>query len=237
MTTTSWPRVVLKPRHALPFFNRHPWVFSGAVRRIEGDPAPGDEVLLLADSGEFIARGLYNPNSNIVVRLYAWRETQPLDRGFWSQRIDAALALRRSLFGSDWNEWGLRLIYSESDGLSGLVVDWYAGWLVVQFTSRALWQRRNDLIELLGKRLQPQGIWLRTEKGIREAEGLEVSDGLLAGREPPRPVFIAEQGVRYGVDLVEGHKTGFYLDQRDNRAAVARYAAGTRVLDAFCYSG
>ena len=237
MTDASLPRVILKPRRALPFFNRHPWVFSGAVQRVEGDPAPGDEVLLLTDSGEFIARGLYNPNSNIVVRLYAWKDSQPLDRGFWSQRIDAAIELRRSLFGSDWTERALRLIYSESDGLSGLVVDWYSGWLVVQFTSLALWQRRDDLLALLSKRLEPEGIYLRTEKGIRDAEGLEVADGLLAGREPPRPLFIEEQGVRYGIDLLEGHKTGFYLDQRENRAAVARYAANARVLDAFCYSG
>jgi len=237
LTDASLPRVILKPRHALPFFNRHPWVFSGAVKGVEGDPAPGAEVVLVTDAGEFVARGLYNPNSNIVVRLYAWKERQPLDRSLWSQRIDAALALRRSVFGTDWNERGLRLIYSESDGLSGLVVDWYSGWLVVQFTSLALWQRRDDLLALLTKRLQPEGVWLRTEKSIREAEGLEVADGLLTGREPPRPLFIAEQGVRYGVDLVEGHKTGFYLDQRDNRSAVARYAADARVLDAFCYSG
>src|SRR5690606_4620930 len=110
-------------------------------------------------------------------------------------------------------------------------------WLLVQFTSRALWEQRETLIELLEEKLQPAGVWLRTEKGIGESEGLEVADGLIRGSEPPRPLFIDEQGVRHGLDAVRGQKTGFYLDQRDNRAAVARYVAGHRVLDLFCYTG
>lgn len=221
----------------MPFFNRHPWVFAGAIHRVKGDPAPGAEVRLVSDDGQFIARGLFNPHSNIRVRLYGWNEEQPLDEGLWSRRLDRAIALRRRLFREFTAESACRLVSSEADELSGLTIDRYGDWLLVQFTSLALWQRREVFVRLLSEKLRPAGIWLRTEKGIRESEGLEVADGLVAGREPPRPLFIDEHGVRYGVDVVEGQKTGFFLDQRDNRKAVAEYAEGKRVLDVFCYSG
>lgn len=235
--TNTRAKIILKPKRALPFFSRHPWVFSGAVKRIEGKPEPGAEVDLLASDGEFIARGLYNPHSNIKVRLYAWDAEAELDEGFWSKRLDSALALRRQLFPNADPETGYRAVFSESDGLSGLIVDRYGDFLLVQFTSLALWMRREMLTKLLQEKCQPQGMWIRTEKGIRESEGLEQADGLLSGAEPPRPVIINEHGVRYGVDVVMGQKTGTFLDQRDNRAAVARYGAGHRVLDLFCYSG
>jgi 23S rRNA (cytosine1962-C5)-methyltransferase len=129
------------------------------------------------------------------------------------------------------------LVYSESDGLSGLIVDRYGDWLIVQFTSLALAGHRETLVELLEEKLKPAGIWLRTEKGIRESEQLDTADGLIAGKEPPRPLFIEEGGMRFGVDVVEGQKTGFYLDQRDNRAAIAQLVRGHRVLDLFCHTG
>jgi 23S rRNA (cytosine1962-C5)-methyltransferase len=237
MPAVTYAKVVLKPKRALPFFSRHPWVFSGAVKRIEGSPEPGEVVDLLASDGKFIARGLFNPHSNIKVRLYAWDEAAELDEEFWSHRLDAALALRNQLFPSADAQTAYRAVFSESDGLSGLVVDRYGDFLLVQFTSLALWQRREVLTRLLQEKCQPRGMWIRTEKGIRESEGLELADGLLWGEEPPRPVVISEHGVRFGVDVVEGQKTGTFLDQRDNRAAVARYTAGDRVLDLFCYAG
>lgn len=235
--TTTAPRVYLKARRALPFFSRHPWVFAGAIDRIEGEPPAGTAVTLHAADGRFIARGLYNPHSQIRVRLYGWEESQDLDVEFWSRRLDAAIALRQTLYGSLEAGTACRLVFSEADGLSGLIVDRYGDWLLVQFTSLALAGRRDVLLELLASKLRPQGIWLRTEKGIRESEHLDLVDGLARGAEPPRPLFVAENGVQYGVDVVQGHKTGFYLDQRDNRAAVARYVAGKRVLDVFCYTG
>src|SRR5574341_1108392 len=117
------PSVVLKPRRALPFFSGHPWVFAGAIARIDGSPEPGSEVALRTLEGEFIARGLFNPDSNIRVRLYTWNEEQPLDRDFWSARLDEALALRRHLFAGRPEERGCRLVFSEADGLSGLTLD------------------------------------------------------------------------------------------------------------------
>lgn len=235
---SNLPRVVLKPRRALPFFGRHPWVFAGAIQHVEGDPAAGDEVVLVSDRQEFIARGLFNPDSNIRVRLYGWEPEIALDREFWATRLDEATALRRLLAPSlPAAGSAQRIVYSEADELSGLIVDRYDRWLLVQFTSRALAERRELLVDLLEEKLRPAGIWLRTEKGIREAEGLEVGDGLIRGTAPPRPLFIEENGVRFGVDVSQGQKTGFFLDQRENRAAAAKYVEGHRVLDVFCYTG
>lgn len=231
------PQVVVKPRRAQPFFGRHPWVFSGAIARVTGEPAVGDEVSLVTDRGEFVARGLFNPLSNIQVRLYSWREEEPLDEAFWSARLDAAIRLRRDVLGWCGPASACRLVFSEADGFSGLIVDRYDDWLLVQFTSRALACRRELLVRLLEEKLKPAGIWLRTEKGIREAEGLEIADGPLTGGEPPRPLFVSEHGLRYGIDVVEGQKTGFFLDQRENRRAFAGYVRGGRVLDVCCYSG
>lgn len=237
MSALNYAKVFVKPKRALPFFSHHPWVFSGAVQRIEGDPQAGDVVDLVASDGKFIGRGLFNPQSNIKVRLYAWNETSELNVDLWSQRLDDALAMRTHLFPDANSETAYRAVYSESDGLSGLTVDRYGDFLAVQFTSLALWMRRDTFIQLLQEKCQPKGIWIRTEKGIRESEGLEQADGLLTGIEPPKPLFITEHGLRYGVDLAQGQKTGTFLDQRDNRAAAARYMAGHRVLDLFCYSG
>lgn len=191
----------------------------------------------MSDRGEFVARGLFNPHSNIQVRLYGWDEAQPLDEAFWRSRLDAAVRLRRDVLKLCGPDSACRLVFSEADSLSGLIVDRYSDWLLVQFTGLALATHREMIVRLLQESLQPAGIWLRTEKGIREAEGLEIADGLLAGQEPPRPLTITEHGLQYGIDVVEGQKTGFFLDQRDNRQAFVRYLAGGRALDLCTYSG
>jgi len=171
------------------------------------------------------------------VRLYGWDTLQPLDEAFWSQRLDEAIRLRRDVLKLCEPDSACRLVFSEADGLSGLVVDRYGDWLSVQLTSLALASRREMLVRLLNEKLSPAGIWLRTERGIREAEGLEISDGLLCGAEPPRPLVIEEHSLRYAVDIVQGQKTGFFLDQRDNRREVAKYVrADGRVLDVCCYT-
>lgn len=230
-------RVVLKPRKALPFFSRHPWVFHSAIDRIDGEPAPGAEVALHAQDGAFIAWGMFNPASNIRVRLYSWDQAVPLSNEFWRQRIDDAVGLRRELFPVWGSELACRLIYSEADGLSGLTVDRYGDWLLVQITSLAIAQRKELFLERLCETVQPRGVWLRTEKGMRAAEGLQIADGLLWGDPPPRPLFIEEHGVKYGVDVAEGQKTGFFLDQRDNRRRTADFVRDKRVLDVCCYTG
>ncbi len=234
---SALPQVVLKPRRAQPFFGRHPWVFSGAIARVSGAAAAGAEVELVTEHGEFVAKGLFNPLSNIQVRLYSWDPAERLDEAFWSAQLATAIRLRRDVLGLCGPGAACRLVFSEADGLSGLIVDRYDDWLLVQFTSLALASRRELIVRILQEQLQPAGIWLRTEKGIREAEGLEIADGLLSGSEPPRPLSITEHGVRCSVDVVEGQKTGFFLDQRDNRQAFVKYVRGGRVLDLCCYSG
>jgi 23S rRNA (cytosine1962-C5)-methyltransferase len=230
------PRVVLLPKRARPFYGRHPWVFDGAIATVEGDPADGDEVDLVSDTGGFIARGLYNSHSRIRVRLYTWQADVPLDRTFFREKLASAIRLRAAL---QRNQPGsaCRLVFSEGDGLSGLVVDRYDRWLAVQFTALALARRKDLLADLLEELLHPAGIYLRTERGIGQMEGLKIHDEPLRGGVPEGPIEINEEGLRFRVDLTEGQKTGFYLDQRDNRLEVARLARGRTVLDAFCYSG
>jgi 23S rRNA (cytosine1962-C5)-methyltransferase len=230
------PRVLLKARRARPFYGRHPWVFAGAVERVEGEPADGDVVDVVSHAGNFIARGLYNAQSKIRVRLYSWDAAVELDRDFYRDRLAAAIRLR-DLLGLNGPGGACRLVFSEGDGLSGCTVDRYDRWLVVQFTALGLARRRDVLAELLVELTHPEGIYLRTERGIGRLEGLELQDGPLWGAMPEGPATIEEAGVRFLVNIAEGQKTGFYLDQRDNRQAVARLAAGRRVLDAFCYSG
>lgn len=235
--TRPLPVITLKPRRALPFFSRHPWVFASAVGQVAGLPNLGDEVLVRAHEGQFIARGLYNPASNIRVRLYSWSESQPLDDAFWQARIAQAIRLRERLFRDDPALAACRMVFSESDGLSGVIVDRYGDWLVLQWTSAALAQRQAVFVETLRNLLGCRGVWLRTERGIREQEGLEVSDGPLDGEWPPETLPIEEGGLRFQVDLRQGQKTGFYFDQRDNRARLGELVQGGRVLDVCCYSG
>lgn len=231
------PRVVLKPQKALPFYAHHPWVYAGAVAAVMGEPADGDEVDLYSHEGSFVARGLYNSQSKICVRLYSWDPDKPLDQEFFQGKIEAAVRFRRDVLRLDGPNAGVRLVFSEADGLSGMTVDRYDDWLAVQFTSLALARRREMLADILAQMLQPKGIYLRTERGIGKLEGLELQDGLLRGETPADPITIEENGLKFLVNLREGQKTGYYLDQRENRSAVARYASGRRVLDAFCYSG
>jgi 23S rRNA (cytosine1962-C5)-methyltransferase len=233
----SLPRVILQPRRARPFHARHPWVFAGAISRVEGEPPDGAEVDLLTSTGQFVARGLYNSHSKIRVRLFSWSPDVSLDHDFFRERLSAAIALRRDVLRLDGPGRACRLVFSEGDWLPGLVVDRYDRWLVMQLTSLGLAQRREMLAEILVDLLRPKGIYLRTEKGIGRLEGLELQDGPLWGTTPATPIEVEEEGLRFLVHLTEGQKTGYYLDQRDNRRAAAQLASGRRVLDAFCYSG
>jgi 23S rRNA (cytosine1962-C5)-methyltransferase len=212
-------------------------VFATSLDRIEGALGDGDCLAVYSHEGRFVAYGLYNSQSQIRVRLYSWDETQPLDERFWRRRLTEALALRREVLRS-WEPAGAcRLVFSEADGLSGLVVDQYARWLVLQFTSRALAQRMEMLVELLVELCNPCGIYLRTERGVGVAEGLSLSDGPIWGAVPDGPVPVVIDGLELEVDIGTGQKTGLYLDQRENRRVAARYATGRRVLDVFCYTG
>jgi len=226
----------LKPRKSKPFFGRHPWALDSAIDRVEGNPGDGDAIDLCTDKGRFIARGLWNSQSRIRVRLYTWHPSEQLDDECWRRRLAAAVAFRRSL-GYDDPRGAARLVFSEGDGLSGLIVDRYADYLAVQVTALAIERRLPAIIPMLVELASPRGIVIRTERGVGRAEGITLRDGPCWGQPPEGPLLITENNLQYEVDLGEGQKTGFYLDQRDNRLAAARYFHGRRVLDAFCYSG
>ena len=229
--------VLVKAKRARPFFGRHPWVLDTAIDRIEGTPADGDVVDLATHEGRFIARGIWNASSRLRVRLYAFESDVPLDAPFWRSRIDAAIALRRTL-GLDDRAGAARLINSEGDDLSGLIVDRYGDHLAIQVTSLAMAGRLDAICDALEATVKPAGILLRgADRGLSKLEGLHLPDRVIRGTAPEGPVFIREGSLSWGVDLTEGQKTGFYLDQRENRRAAALLARDRRVLDLFCYSG
>jgi 23S rRNA (cytosine1962-C5)-methyltransferase len=233
---TATARAILKPRKARPFFGRHPWVLDSAIDHVEGDAQDGDMVDLLTDKRKFIAHGFYNSLSRIRVRLYTWNAGETLDRDFWRGRIADAIALRRELGVLEPSD-ACRLIFSEADGLSGLVVDRYADFLAIQPTALGIARRLDQIVPILVDLVKPRGIVIRNERSIHQVEGVEVPEGHFWGQQPIGPIFITEHGIRYGVELTTGQKTGFYVDQRDNRRAAAAYCRDQRVLDMFCYSG
>jgi 23S rRNA (cytosine1962-C5)-methyltransferase len=231
-----FPQVIVKSGKARPFYGRHPWVLASAVERVSGSPADGDAVDVCSHQGRFIARGIYNSRSRIRARLYAWDAAEQLDEAFWRRRIQSAIALRRQL-GLDEPQGAVRLVFSEGDGLSGLIVDRYGDYLVVQPTALAIAVRLQTIADILEELTHPKAILLRTDRSTIKAEGLELTDGPYLGEAPAGPVTIEEHGLKFRVDLAAGQKTGFYLDQRDNRRAAALCCRGRRVLDMFCYTG
>jgi 23S rRNA (cytosine1962-C5)-methyltransferase len=212
-------------------------VLDTAIDRIDGAPAAGDVVDLVTHDGMFVARGLYNPKSRIRVRLFVFDASIPLDDALVARRLESAVELRKTLELLD-PAGACRLVNSEGDDLSGLIVDRYSEYLAVQVTALAILPRLDMICDRLAALVPARGILLRgAERGLSKLEGLDITDRLVRGMAPDGPVFIREHGLTFGIDLTEGQKTGYYLDQRDNRQAAARYARGRRVLDMFCYSG
>jgi 23S rRNA (cytosine1962-C5)-methyltransferase len=191
---------------------------------------------VVTPTGDFIARGIYNSKSRIRVRLYTWAVEEPLDESFWRRRLERAVALRRQL-GYDDPRAATRLVYSEADRLSGLIVDRYGDDLVVQITALATDIRRELLLSLL-QELMPTGrILVRINPGAAQAEGLSPCDEWVKGSPQSEPTVFVEHGLEYAVRLDEGQKTGAYLDQRENHRAAAAYVAGRKTLDVCCYGG
>lgn len=229
-------QVVLKPRKAQPFFGRHPWVFEGAIQYIDGQYADGDVVNLLTDKGTFIARGIINTRSKLHVRLYTWDESEQLDADFWRNRLQRAIQLRDDLQLRK-PDGAMRLVFSESDGLSGLIADQYGEHLVVQLNALAMAVRWPLLQRLFIDLVGPQSIIVRSDKSVSKEEGLDPHPAEVWGQVPQEPVCVNEHGVRFRVDLQGGQKTGLYLDQADNHRVAATYLGQRRVLDLFCYTG
>ncbi|MBN1813434.1 MAG: class I SAM-dependent rRNA methyltransferase [Anaerolineae bacterium] len=229
--------VVLKKNRAKPVNQHHPWIYSGAVDRVEDDPADGDVVDVRDTGNNWLARGTINRQSQIVVRLLTWQQDEPVDGDFWHRRLERAIAARQTLADDPVTD-AYRLVHAESDYLPGLVVDRYGDWLVVQLLTLGVERWKEEIIaSLVGLVEGVKGIYERSDVDGREKDGLEPRTGVLWGGEPPEEIEIVENGRRFLVDVRQGHKTGFYLDQRENRARLPGFCAGAEVLDVFSYVG
>jgi 23S rRNA (cytosine1962-C5)-methyltransferase len=240
------PRIFLKPGKDKPLRARHPWIFSGAMARVEN--ANGGDTIDICDSaGRFVARGYYNSKSQIAARVWTFDDA-PVDRAFLRARLERAMTARAAMIDPAMTD-AYRIVNAESDFLPGLVVDRYADFVVVQFLTLGVEKRKQEIVELLGEIVEARGIFERSDVDVREKEGLASSVGVLRGEEPPDLVEIRENGFRFLVDVKRGHKTGFYLDQRVNRARVAELIASAErsggsgqgaavdVLNVFSYTG
>ena len=225
-------QVVLRRREEKRILTGHAWVFSNEIDKIEGEPPAGSVVAVTRADGKLVGYGLFNPKSLIAVRIFS-RRAPAIDAAFLGERLRKARDLRERLYpGAD----GYRLVHGESDGLPGLVVDRYGDALSIQTLSLGMDLLKERICDGLQELLHPVAIVERNESALREYEGLPRLGGLLRGTLP-EPVRIHESDVLFEIDLLHGHKTGFYYDQRENRMALRRFAPGTRVLDVYCHDG
>jgi 23S rRNA (cytosine1962-C5)-methyltransferase len=226
--------VHLKAGRERSLVQRHPWVFSGAIDRVDGDPAPGATVDVVDAAGAFLARAAYSPQSQIRARAWSFDPTQPIDPPFFATAIARACDARRTLL--DAANTGCRLIHGESDRLPGVIADRYGDTIVIQLLSAGADAWRDAIADALVASTGAVCVYERSDADVRTLEGLAPRVGVLRGKLPAS-VDIVEAGLCYRIDVVGGQKTGFYLDQRDNRSFVGVHARGRRVLNAFCYTG
>jgi 23S rRNA (cytosine1962-C5)-methyltransferase len=233
--------LILKEGREKPVHNRHPWVFSGAIARLDGDPAPGDLVTVADSRGRPIATAYFNRKSQIQGRILSWDPAQPIDEAFWRGRLERAIAGRAALgLAADGTRTNaFRVVNAESDGLPGLVVDCYGDTLVAQFLTLGIDRRKDLILDLLAGLLRPAAIIERSDAEARGKEGLGDERRVARGDSPADALVMLENGLRFLVDPLHGHKTGFYLDQRDNRALLSRpeHVEGKHVLNVFAYTG
>ncbi|MDV5389106.1 class I SAM-dependent rRNA methyltransferase [Shewanella xiamenensis] len=229
-------RIKLKPGREKSLERRHPWVFSNGIHNVKGKPEAGDTVDVVAHDGHWLGRGAWSPESQIQVRIWTFDREEEIDREFFKRRILRAQAGRDDLI-REQGLTGYRLIAAESDGLPGITIDKYANVLVCQLLSMGADVWRDTIVDVLAELYPDCAIYERSDVDSRKKEGLASTMGLLHGTLPEMPVIIEENGIKIAVDVTKGHKTGFYLDQRDNRAIAARFVKGKSVLNCFCYTG
>lgn len=219
-----------------PVIQRHPWIFSGAIKKGAASIEHGAVVDVHTNDGAWLARGTWSSDSQIRVRLFTWDADEVLDEALLRRRIERAYEGRRlHPATSDTNAY--RLVYAESDGLPGLIVDQYGDYLVVQFLTQGMEARAETIVKILADILQPRGIYERSDADIRNKEGLQPNEGVRWGDLPPELLTIQDHMLSFYLSLPEGQKTGFYLDQSINRRRVAAYCDGADVLDCFSYTG
>ena len=226
-------KLILKAGREKSLKRRHPWVFSGAMAKVQGKPGPGETIGVWSATGEFLAVAAYSPESQIVARVWDWKE-RAIDAAYFQERIKQAVGQRRALMSE---AGAMRLIHGESDALPGVVADRYGDTVVLQLNSAGADRWRETIADALLAVDGVARIWERSDAEVRQLEGLPAVTAALRGAREPVEVVIDEEGLRFGIDLEQGHKTGFYLDQRDNRQQLRALASGREVLDCFCYSG
>ncbi|RUO60225.1 class I SAM-dependent rRNA methyltransferase [Pseudidiomarina insulisalsae] len=231
------PTVHLKPEKCKSLRRLHPWVFSGAIARVKGNPGAGDTVSLHSAEGDWLGYAAWSPQSQIRARVWSFQQSETIDPGFFSRRIAAAKALRDGL-ALNTDAW--RLVAAEADELPGVTIDKYGQWLVCQLLSTGAEAWREAIVAALREHFPDCNIYERSDVDVRQKEGLPPTTGVLFSYDnatPPATLWIEENGLQLGIDIVNGHKTGYYLDQRDSRLAITRYSNGRRVLNAFSYTG
>lgn len=228
--------LILAPGREKSLLRRHVWIFSGAVVAVEGDPAPGETVVVVDADRRFLARAAWSPESQLSARVWSFDPEERIDAAFFRRRVHLAVEFRRFL-KLDAPTGGCRLIHSEGDALPGVIADRYGEFVVVQFLSAGAERFRSEIVEALRQETGAKGIFERSDAGVRAKEGLSERCGVVAGEAPPNPIVIEENGAKFAVDVRHGQKSGFYFDQRDARTFVARLAAGKRMLNAFSYTG
>ena len=227
-------RIILKKDREKPVLRRHPWIFSGAVQDLEGDPGPGSTIEVADSQGVFLAWGAFSPTSQIRARIWSWDPDQEINKAFFRQRLENAIFYRNRI-GYDYPM--RRLVHAESDGIPGLIVDQYGSYLVVQLLSTGVEYWKEEIINQLVDLIKPAGIFERSDVEVRILEGLEKRTGVLFGTLPEDLLPIEEERLKHWIDFRKGHKTGAYLDQRLNRELVGSQCRGLSVLDCFCYTG
>jgi 23S rRNA (cytosine1962-C5)-methyltransferase len=231
------PVLVLADGRERSIERRHPWIFSGGVKELRGQAARGATVSVCSSSGKPLALAAFNPDSKITARVWTFDPNTAIDEAFFRARVAASVQLRKALLGERVAEQACRLIHGESDGLPGVVVDRYGSQLVLSLTSAGAAFQRDAIARALVEVTGCANVFERSDADVMTLEGLTPQTGVLLGAEPPERIVIDENGARFSIDVRAGHKTGFYLDQRDNRALLRAHARGRDVLDCFCYSG
>lgn len=227
-------RLFLKKGRDKPVKYLHPWIFSGAVDRLEGQPIIGETIQIISADGSFLARASYSPESQIRARILTWNPDEDISPDFFRRRITRSLAYRK-LIKFDYQM--MRLVHAESDGLPGLIVDKYGENLVVQFLSAGCEFWKDVIVEALIDLTGARTIYERSDVQVRKLEGLPLQTGTIYGPAPEPLLKIKESDSDVWVDVLNGQKTGYYLDQRENRVLIGRMCRGKSVLDCFCYSG
>ncbi len=234
--------LILKKGKERSLLRRHPWVYDTAVQKLSGKPANGETVCVRNADKRFLAWAAYSEASTLRARCWSFDENEMINRDWIAAKIEKALAARAHLFE---RTSAVRVIFGEADQLPGLVVDRYGDWFVTQFQAAGVEAWREDIADILMQQPGIKGIFDRSDAATRHREGLTERVETLRGQEPPQEIEVIEDGVRYGVDVRKGHKTGFYIDQRESRLLAQRLAAefkrrhgrGMRALNCFCYTG